>query len=367
MNSMDVAGPVDVNVPEHVEAVLADVFAARMAEAEAIGADFAGALAVLREFVLTGGKRVRPTFAWWGWRGAGGDLDSAEASAVLSALSALELVQAGALVHDDLMDASATRRGAPTVHVTFAARHARAGWSGPADRFGLAAAILLGDLALAWADDLFYGSGLSPEALARAHEPWRAMRTEVLAGQYVDVLTQASGDASAEGALRVNRFKTAAYTVERPLHLGAALAGAGPELIRAYRAFGTDIGIAFQLRDDLLGVFGDPSVTGKPAGDDLREGKRTLLMSLGISFAERAGRVRDADRLRSCLDHPELTAADVAEARELLVDLGAVADIERRIGSLTDSGMAALRAVHVPEPAARKLAELAITATRRDR
>ena len=364
MDSMNAAGPVDENVPKHVEAVLADVFAERAAEAEAIGGDFAGALHVLRDFVLTGGKRIRPTFAWWGWRGAGGDADS---PAVLSALSALELVQAGALVHDDLMDASDTRRGAPTVHVTFTARHRRAGWSGPADRFGLAAAILLGDVALAWADDLFYGSGLSFSAVERARVPWRAMRTEVLAGQYVDVLNQASGDDSAEAALRVNRFKTAAYTVERPLHLGAALAGAGPELIAAYRAFGTDVGIAFQLRDDLLGVFGDPSVTGKPAGDDLREGKRTLLMSLGISSAERAGRARDADRLRTCLGHPGLTEADVADVRELLVELGAVADIERRISALTDSGLAALAAVEVPGPAAGKLAELAVSATRRDR
>ena len=367
MDSMNTPGPVDENVPKHVEAVLTDVFAERTAEAEAIGPDFAGALRALRDFVLTGGKRMRPTFAWWGWRGAGGDPDSPEAAAVLSALSALELVQAGALVHDDLMDASDTRRGAPTVHVTFAARHRRAGWSGPADRFGLAAAILLGDVALAWADDLFYGSGLTFAAVERARVPWRAMRTEVLAGQYVDVLNQASGDASAEAALRVSRFKTAAYTVERPLHLGAALAGAGPELIAAYRAFGTDVGIAFQLRDDLLGVFGDPSITGKPAGDDLREGKRTLLMSLGITFAEQAGRNRDADRLRTCLGHPELTEADVAHVRELLVELGAVADIERRISALTDSGLAALAAVELPEPAAGQLAGLAVSATRRDR
>ncbi|HWC83663.1 MAG TPA: polyprenyl synthetase family protein [Pseudonocardiaceae bacterium] len=357
----------DENVPKHVEAVLADVFAEREVEAGWIGMDFLDALGALRDFVLNGGKRIRPTFAWWGWRGAGGDPDSPEAGAVLSAISALELVQAGALIHDDVMDASAVRRGAPTMHVAFTERHHRAGWLGPADRFGQSAAILLGDVALTWADDLFHGAGLPPAAHERALLPWRAMRTEVLAGQYVDVLTQAGGDSSAEAALRVSRLKTAAYTVERPLHLGAALAGAGPELTAAYRAYGADVGIAFQLRDDLLGVFGDPSVTGKPAGDDLREGKRTLLVSLGITRAEHAGRSRDADALRDCLGNPDLTTADVGRAREILVSVGAVAEIEERIGDLTESGLAALDITEIAAPARTRLAGLAIRATRRDR
>ena len=364
---MSTSGPLDENVPKQVEAVLADVFAARRVEAERIGADFAEALDALRDFVLGGGKRIRPTFAWWGWRGAGGDPESAEATAVLSALSALELVQAGALVHDDVMDASAVRRGSPTLHVAFAGKHAEAGWLGPGDRFGMAAAILLGDVALAWAEDLFHDSGVPAEALAQAQRPWRAMRTEVLAGQYVDVLTQASGDSSADAALRINRFKTAAYTVERPLHLGAALGGADDGVTTAYRAFGADVGVAFQLRDDLLGVFGDPSVTGKPAGDDLREGKRTVLVSLGISRAERSGRQAAADRLRSCLGSPELSADEVADARELLTELGAVAEVERRIAELTESGLAALADADLAEPAGTKLAELAVSATRRDR
>jgi geranylgeranyl diphosphate synthase type I len=240
---------------------------------------FAEASEALSGFVLSGGKRLRPTFAWWGWRGAGGHPDYPEAPAVVRAISALELIQACALIHDDLMDASATRRGRPTVHVEFARRHVEAGWRGTPARFGAAAAILLGDLALAWADDMLRAAALPPDALSRALVPWEAMRTEVLGGQFLDVLYQASGDPTPRAALQIDRFKTAAYTVERPLHVGAALGGAGPELVAAYRRFGADIGVAFQLRDDQLGVFGDPAVTGKPAGDDLREGKRTLLQA----------------------------------------------------------------------------------------
>ena len=209
---------------------------------------------------------------------------------MLRAVAALELIQACALVHDDLMDASATRRGRPTVHVAFARRHADAAWRGRPARFGAAAAILLGDLALVWADDMLRGAGLTADAAARAATPWEAMRTEVLGGQYLDVFVQSTGDSSARAALQIDRYKTAAYTVERPLHLGAAIAGADPDLVACYRRFGADIGVAFQLRDDLLGVFGDPAVTGKPAGDDLREGKRTLLLALAVERAAAARR-----------------------------------------------------------------------------
>jgi geranylgeranyl diphosphate synthase, type I len=337
----------------------------RGADAAAVDPAFADAARALARFVLDGGKRVRPTFAWWGWRGAGGEPDDPVAPAVVRALSALELIQACALVHDDLMDDSATRRGRPTVHVEFARRHAEAGWRGAPQRFGAAAAVLLGDLALAWADDLLRGAGLPAEALVRADAPWRAMRTEVLGGQYLDVLFQATGDPSPRAALQVDRFKTAAYTVERPLHLGAAIAGAGPELVGAYRRFGADIGIAFQLRDDLLGVFGDPAVTGKPAGDDLREGKRTLLLALAGQRAEELGRTADRDAVEAAVGDPDLDADGVERVRGLLVDLGAVDAVEERITGLTVSALDALAAAPVAEPAASRLADLAIAATRR--
>lgn len=327
---------------------------------------FDDALRALREFVLGGGKRMRPTFAWWGWRGAGGDPDAAHTGEVLRAVSSLELIQACALIHDDLMDSSDTRRGSPTVHVRFAARHREQGWLGACEQFGLSAAVLIGDLALAWADDMFYGCELSAERVRAASVPWRAMRGEMLAGQYLDVLTQARGTETVDAALRIDRLKTAAYTIERPLHIGATLAGAGERLIERLRVFGADLGVAFQLRDDLLGVFGDPEVTGKPAGDDLREGKRTVLLAHGLSFAAERGRQADAELLRSFIGRGDLTEQDVHTARELLVELGAVAEVERRIDELTGSALAALRDADLAEPAAERLGALAVAATRRD-
>jgi geranylgeranyl diphosphate synthase, type I len=232
----------------------------------------------LSRLVLGGGKRVRPTFAWWGWCAAGGDADGPRARTTVRVLIALELLQGCALVHDDVMDRSTTRRGRPAAHVAFATRHQRARWAGEGRLYGDSAAILVGDLALAWADDALVTAGLDGAALARAWVPWQAMRTEMMAGQHLDLLAGARREESLEQVLRVARYKTAAYTVERPLHLGAALADAPADLVDALREFGRDLGVAFQLRDDLLGVFGDSAVTGKPVGDDLREGKRTPLM-----------------------------------------------------------------------------------------
>ncbi len=357
--------PDDAGVTAAIEAALTTYLRSRTADAGTIDPVFGEATEALADFVLRGGKRIRPTFAWWGWRGAGGPVEAPEAVAVLRAISALELIQASALIHDDLMDASATRRGRPTVHVEFARKHAAARWRGQPARFGAAAAILLGDLALAWADDMLHAAGLSPAALRRATPAWRAMRTEVLGGQYLDVLHQSTGDTSVRAALQIDRFKTAAYTVERPLHLGAALADAPPELVSAYRRFGADIGVAFQLRDDLLGVFGDPAVTGKPAGDDLREGKRTLLLAVAVERADQLGRPEARQAILDAVGDPALDAAGVERVRGLLSELGAVQAVEQRIAALTGSALDALSAADVDEPAASRLAELAVAATRR--
>jgi geranylgeranyl diphosphate synthase, type I len=357
--------PADAGLVDAIEATLTTYLRSRTSDAATIDPAVGEATEALAAFILGGGKRIRPTFAWWGWRGAGGDVDAPEAITVLRAISALELVQACALIHDDLMDASATRRGRPTVHVEFARKHAAARWRGQPARFGAAAAILLGDLALAWADDMLFAAGLSPAALRRAAPAWRAMRTEVLGGQYLDVLHQSTGDVSARAALQIDRYKTAAYTVERPLHLGAALADAPPELVAAYRRFGADIGVAFQLRDDLLGVFGDPTVTGKPAGDDLREGKRTLLVAVAVERAEQRNLAEAKQAVIDAVGDPALDTAGVERVRDLLTDLGAVQAVEQRIAALTGSALDALSAAEVAEPAASALADLAITATRR--
>ncbi|MGH3823128.1 MAG: polyprenyl synthetase family protein [Pseudonocardiaceae bacterium] len=359
--------PQDDDLRAEVHRELATFLQAKRDEAAQIDSQFVAAVDALREFVLGGGKRLRPTFAWWGWRGAGGSPIDPQSRAVLRAVSSLELIQACALVHDDLMDDSSTRRGAPTVHVDFAARHRAAGWLGTSERFGSAAAILVGDIALAWADDMLRSADLWPDQLTRAYAVWQAMRSEVLAGQYLDVLTQACGDERPEAALQIDRYKTAAYTVERPLHLGAAIAGAQPALIHAYRRFGADIGVAFQLRDDLLGMFGDPRVTGKPAGDDLREGKRTLLLAYGLRAADEKRPTGAADLLRSAIGNPQVDEDTVTTVRELLIEIGAVAEVEQRITMLTDSALRILRAADLDEPASTRLSELAAQATCRVR
>jgi geranylgeranyl diphosphate synthase type I len=311
----------------------------------------------LEAFVLGGGKRLRPAFAYWGYRGAGG-LDS---DLVVTAVSALELVQASALIHDDLMDRSDTRRGEPAVHRRFATRHTELAWRGGATAFGDAAAVLLGDLALVWSDELLHSSGVPPEDLARARPIFDEMRTEVMVGQYLDVLTQATGDTSLERAGKVARFKSAKYTVERPLLLGAALAGAPPALMNALSAFGLPLGEAFQMRDDVLGVFGDPAMTGKPAGDDLREGKRTYLVAAAFAAAGPAER----DELAARLGDPGLDDTGVRRLRSIIRDSGALARTEERIATLTERASAALAGTCVEPEARAALEALTEAATRR--
>jgi len=308
-------------------------------------------------FVLRGGKRLRPAFGYWGYRGAGG----ADSDQVVTALAALEFLQASALIHDDLIDRSDTRRGEPSVHRRFAGRHRAEGWSGDPDGFGEAAAVLLGDLCLVWSDELLHAGGIDPATLSRARPVFDEMRTEVTIGQYLDVLTQVTGTTSVERAGKVARLKSAKYTVERPLLLGAALAGAGPEVVAAYSAYGLPLGEAFQLRDDLLGVFGDPELTGKPAGDDLREGKRTYLIAAARETADAAGR-RDLDRL---LGAPDLDAAGIARLRAVIMASGAAERTERRIATLLDGALAAIDAAPIELEARAVLVELAHAATHR--
>nr|WP_054813223.1 polyprenyl synthetase family protein [Nocardia arizonensis] len=346
-----------------VESALADFFAARAATVEQLGPIFVEAAEALRLFVLRGGKRTRPAFAWIGWQGAGGDPDGDRGPAVTRACAALELVQACALIHDDIIDSSRTRRRFPTVHVDFEQRHRDRGWAGDSAQFGASVAILIGDLALAWADDMVHASGLDDAAIARFAPVWALMRTEVLGGQLLDIGGHAGGDESVEAAMRINRYKTAAYTVERPLHLGAAIADADPALVAAYREFGTDIGIAFQLRDDLLGVFGDPAVTGKPSGDDLREGKRTVLVAEALRRADATDPLA-AKLLRTSLG-TDLDADEVEHLRAVLTDLGAVDDVERRIAELTDRGLAAIETSSATASAKQTLRAMASAATRR--
>ncbi|GAA4500314.1 polyprenyl synthetase family protein [Actinoallomurus oryzae] len=325
----------------------------------AVSAELMPLMAAL-DALLSGGKRLRPAFCYWGWQGSGGgDLPE-----FFTAAASLELLQAGALIHDDVMDGSDTRRGMPAVHRRFEALHAESGWRGSAQGFGAGAAILLGNVCLTWCDEMYQGSGLPDEALTRGRPLFNRMRTEVMCGQYLDLLGQArgplpDGHAMVEAALRVIRFKSAKYTVERPLQLGAALADSPS--VEALSAYGMPVGIAFQLRDDVLGVYGDPAETGKPAGDDLREGKRTVLVALALERAS-AAQAATVERL---LGDPELDTAGVETLREIIVSTGALDACEKMIDRYAAEASAALVAAPLTSDARDALSELTVAATAR--
>ncbi|MEV1167267.1 polyprenyl synthetase family protein [Nonomuraea sp. NPDC049784] len=309
--------------------------------------DVKTAYRLLADFILCGGKRVRPQLCYWGWRGAGGG-DSEE---IITAAAALELCHAGLLIHDDIMDGSEVRRGQTSVHRSLAGLHRGPG----AEAFGQAGGILLGTLSLAWSDTMLASCAVEPHRLRAAHHVFDAMRTEVISGQYLDILAQLRSGASVAEALTVIRFKTAKYTVERPLQIGGALAGASMELLESYSRFGLPLGEAFQLRDDVLGTFGSEPETGKSALDDLREGKHTVLFAHAVRSASPAQLIH----LKSWHGNPELTEERAAEVREILRDTGALAEVEEMIEERVREAVTALAAAPIEPEAAKALAVLA--------
>jgi geranylgeranyl diphosphate synthase, type I len=341
-----------------VEATLSDFLARESASLESADPALGALASLARSYVLASGKRLRPTFGYWGWRGVA---DSAPAlETVLPALAGLELLHAFALVQDDVMDGSATRRGRPTAHEVLAAEHSAAGRAGSAGRFGSAGAVLLGDLLLVWADRMQLQAKVSAAALLAARRHYDEMRIATIAGQYLDVLSDAESDAwSVERALRVARLKTAGYTVTGPLLLGAALADGEPDgsVAGAYTVYGEAVGEAFQLRDDLLGVFGDPLITGKPAGEDLRTGKPTVLLLLARQLATPAQR----NALRELPDD----AADVARLTDVVAETGAIDAVEAMVEHRITTALDALVGAPIGPAARSALADLAITATSR--
>ncbi len=332
----------------------------RRGEAAYIGSDYDRLTAGLEEFVLTGGKRLRPVFAYWGWRSV--STEDAD-NQVLLLFSALELLHASALVHDDVIDGSATRRGRPTAHMQFAALHRDRQWHGSAEQFGMSAAILLGDLALAWADDIVAGVELPPDAHNRVRQVWIDIRTELLGGQYLDIVAEASAAESIASAMSVNTYKTASYTVSRPLQLGVAAAADRPDVHALFHDVGTDLGIAFQLRDDVLGVFGDPAVTGKPAGDDLRSGKRTVLLATAVERADKSDPAA-AKLLRASIG-TDLTDDQVKDVCEAIERVGALAAAEDQIDTLTRRALATLADAPIHPAAKSGLSEMAKLAAHR--
>jgi geranylgeranyl diphosphate synthase, type I len=342
-----------------VEAALTEFLGRQRTRLDLIDAALASVAASIDALVLGDGKRLRPAFAYWGFRGAGGE----DRDDVVTALASLELLQASALIHDDVMDASDTRRGKPAVHRRFAMLHADGGWHGSADTFGQNAAILAGDLCLVWSDELLHSAGVDPVAIARARPVFDEMRTEVMVGQYLDVLASVTDDTSIERASKIATFKSAKYTVERPLLIGAALADASPEIEAAYSIYGLALGEAFQLRDDVLGVFGDPSETGKPAGDDIREGKHTYLVATAFALAGPAA----VAIMRGDLGDPALDGTGVDRFREIITGSGALDRTEARIADLTDTALTALTRVPLANGADDVLSELVAASVRRRR
>ncbi len=368
------------DVRPRVSAVLRRFADARGAALRDIDADLDPFVRIAEDVLLSEGKRVRPAFCYWGWRGAGGpDCDE-----IVTAAASLEVLHACALVHDDVMDGSELRRGEPSAHRRLTGMHRRARLGGDPETFGRSAAILLGDLFLTWADDLLMASGLTPGALARAWPTYARMRGELVAGQYLDLASQVGAATSQVGAesaetsqagaerpsigpprgldparvARIARYKTAGYTVVRPLQLGALLAGTRPGLLETYAAFGHPLGEAFQLRDDILGVFGDPAVTGKPAGQDLRDGRPNGLLALALRQARPAA----AARLRDLVGRPTRPGA-VEEARELIAASGAPAAAEERIAARTAQALAVLERFDLDDTTRGALVELATAAT----
>ena len=311
--------------------------------------------------LVTGGKRMRALLCYWGWRGAGGTPDDA---AIIQAGAALELFQAAALIHDDIIDRSDTRRGGPSVHRQFSTLHAESGWSLDAERFGQAAGILTGDLCLSLSEEMFARIGSGAQSRARA--VFNLMRAEVMAGQYLDILEEVSGpskphETAVARASSIILYKSAKYSSEHPVVLGGALAGAEQHLLAGYSDFALPLGQAFQLRDDVLGVFGDPVKTGKPAGDDLREGKRTVLVGMTIDAAG----LEDRNFVDENLGRQDLSDDEVARMCAIMVESGALAGTEALITQFGEAAFGALARLPIGADVASALSALGKAAVSR--
>jgi geranylgeranyl diphosphate synthase, type I len=322
---LDVASRVD----KRLEALLA-VERERWAR---VDADLVPPIDEIARLVLAGGKRLRPAFCFWGFVGAGGDPAD---ELVIDAGAALELLHAFALFHDDVMDGSLTRRGEPTTNAKFEASHGANKLAGESRRFGDGVAILVGDLAYVYSDQLMRNA--SPQAWTI----WNELRIELNFGQYLDMLGSAMNERRREKAERICRYKSGKYTIERPLHLGALLAAPtrGGELIPVLSTYGLPLGDAFQMRDDVLGAFGDTAITGKPVGDDLREGKPTPLMAIATARAN-AAQLKELQ----LVGNQELTPEQIARVQEVIRETGALDELEVVITRLTDEAIAAVQNV----------------------
>jgi isopentenyl-diphosphate delta-isomerase type 1 len=351
-----------------VEAVLESFLGSARARLVSLDPDVAPMADVIERLVRSGGKRLRPQFVHWGHRAAcrEGDEDCG-AHAVPFVAAAAEMLHTFALLHDDVMDRSAARRGQPTAHVTLADHHRRHDGTGDADWFGFSAAIVAGDLAFVWAQELFDAAGIPPAAEPAARALFRDLQVEVMAGQFLDLCMarplgpETDGNSAIAAARHVAMLKSGRYTVTRPLHLGATIAGGDDDLLNTLAAYGDAVGVAFQLRDDVLGLMGDESETGKSASDDVREGKRTVLILEALQRATPAER----SIVSGALGNPDLDAATCGRVREIVVRTGALAQVEHEIERLRESAVSAARLLAAP--AQHALIGLAHRATERRR
>ncbi|MEU6629690.1 polyprenyl synthetase family protein [Streptomyces parvus] len=333
LGPQQVAHAVDDDVVGALQRTADSVLAECVAEATLHDSEFSDEVArLVADFALRGGKRMRPLLLWWAMRACSG----AESEAALRLGVALELIQTCALIQDDVMDRSPTRRGRPAVHIALAEQRGLAADAGVRAVFGASAAVLAGDLALVWADDTVDETFLPLGRRRQVRALWRAMRGEMIVGQYLDLRGQIDGGVSAARALRTAYLKSALYSVERPVALGAALAGADEWTTDALCSASRCAGVAFQLRDDLLGVFGDPAVTGKPSGDDIREGKPTFLVAVARTCADAAGDHRALAVLDRAVGNPDLDETGLEEARSVLESTGARAVVEDKAERLGD-------------------------------
>ena len=318
--------PVCADLAARVEKALTDFL---VAQRDLVATDDPGVRAAFDELervIASGGKRLRPVFCCLGHLAAGGQVEDE----LIRAAAALELLHTFALVHDDVMDRSAVRRGESTTWTHLAEEHRRFAFRGDPEGYGISAAVLVGDLAMTLADRVFLESGFPPERLLPGFARYGRMRTDMVAGQFLDVVAANRGEVQEEEARRIAVLKSGAYTVEGPLHIGAILAGAPDRLLASLSAYGVALGEAFQLRDDILGAFGDPSVTGKDRDSDLREGKRTVLVAKAIAAASSAERLFLDERL----GRPDLSDQEVERIRRIIRGSGALEGTEVLIEDL---------------------------------
>ena len=338
--SSPAAPPSLAAIAARVEQRLREFLAPEHARWAAFDADLAEPMAEIGRLVLVGGKRLRPAFCHWGFAAAGGDPAD---EMVANAGAAFELMHAFALFHDDVMDDAASRRGNPTTHTVFAQHHRDGAWAGEARRFGEGVAILVGDLAFVYSDMLMAGAGREAWAI------WNELRIELNVGQVLDIIGSVRNERSRHKAEQICRYKSGKYTIERPLHLGAVMAAPerAAQLLPALSAYGLPLGDAFQMRDDVMGAFGDAAVTGKPVGGDLREGKPTPLMARAVAAADAA-----QQQVLALVGRADLTDDDVARVQQAIMDSGALADLEATITRLTAEAVAAIERAPI-EPGAR--------------